>query len=69
MTGYRGRRGVFELLVVDEAIRELIVQRAKSSAIERCAMAAGMRTLRQDAYRKLSEGVTTLEEVSRVTNE
>jgi general secretion pathway protein E len=69
MTGYRGRQGIFELLHVDEAIRELIVRRAKTGEIERSGMNAGMRTLRQDAVRKLLEGETTVEEISRVTHQ
>jgi len=67
-TGYRGRTGVFELLCVDEAMRELIVSRAKSSALESLGVQNGMTTLRQDAVRKLLEGRTTLEEVQRVTH-
>ena len=69
MTGYRGRKGVFELLQVDERIRELIVHRAKASAIQKCATQAGMTTLRQDAIRKLLFGETSMEEVARVTQQ
>lgn len=68
-TGYRGRKGVFELLVTDDTIRELIVARAKTSEIERCAVRSGMKTLRQDALRKLYDGETTLEELARVTHQ
>jgi general secretion pathway protein E len=68
-TGYRGRKGIFEMLVVDEKIRELIVSKAKTSEIERAAVAGAMATLRKDAIRKLLEGQTTLEEVVRVTHE
>jgi len=67
MTGYRGRRGVFELLCVDEAIRDFIVRRAKTSETEERAIANGMTTLRQDAVRKLLAGETTLQEVARLT--
>jgi general secretion pathway protein E len=69
MTGYCGRRGIFELLSVDESIRELVVNRAKTSGIEACAITNGMTTLRQDAVRKLLVGETTVEEVSRVTQQ
>ncbi len=65
-TGYRGRKGIFELLTVDEAIRELIVDRAKSSEIKAQAVASGMTTLRQDGVAKFLSGATTLEEVTRV---
>ncbi len=67
MTGYRGRVGVFELLQIDEQIRELIVQRTKASAIRTCGANAGMVTLRQNAVEKLLAGETTVEEVARVT--
>ncbi len=66
-TGYLGRTGVFEILPVDEGIKELIVEGADSPQIKREAVNRGMRTLRQSALRKLAEGVTTFEEVVRVT--
>ena len=68
-TGYRGRRGIFEFLGVNEEVRELIVKRAKTSEIEQLGMVSGMRTLRQDAVRKLLIGETTIEEITRVTHE
>jgi general secretion pathway protein E len=68
-TGYRGRKGVFEMLVVDERIRELMVAKSKTSEIERAGIAGGMATLRQDAIRKMLEGATTVEEVVRVTHQ
>jgi len=66
-TGYRGRTGLFELLVVDDAIRELINQRADATAIRRQAVKAGMAELRADGIRKALKGITTIEEVNRVT--
>jgi type II secretory ATPase GspE/PulE/Tfp pilus assembly ATPase PilB-like protein len=66
-TGYLGRQGIFELLVVSEPIRALIVNRAKSSEIRQQAVREGMTTLRQDAVRKLLAGETTVAEMTRVT--
>jgi predicted RNA-binding Zn-ribbon protein involved in translation (DUF1610 family) len=62
-TGYRGRVGIYELLVVDARVRELIMQRAPTDSIRDAARAAGMRTLGQDAWERVREGVTSLEEV------
>ncbi len=67
-TGFLGRTAVFEVLAVDETIRPLVLARADSSQIKRDAVHAGMRTLRQGALRKLAEGVTSFEEVIRVTS-
>jgi general secretion pathway protein E len=66
-TGYRGRSGIFEVLTIDDGIKELIIKGSDSPLIKREAVRRGMRTLRQSALRKLSEGVTTVEEVLRVT--
>jgi general secretion pathway protein E len=66
-TGYIGRTGIFEMLPMDESIKNLIVQGADSPVIKREAIKNGMRTLRQSALRKLAEGTTTFEEVVRVT--
>jgi len=66
-TGYRGRSGIFEILPVDETIKALIVEDKDAPEIKREAVRNGMRTLRQSALRKLAEGVTTFEEVVRVT--
>ncbi|NIM04142.1 MAG: type II secretion system protein GspE [Armatimonadetes bacterium] len=65
-TGYRGRGGVFELMVINDHIRELILKRAASHAIRQEALEAGMITLRQDAMQKILEGSTTMEEALRV---
>src|SRR3984893_3306479 len=66
-TGYLGRTGIFEILSMDEAIKSLVIKGADSPEIKREAVKNGMRTLRQSALRKLAEGVTTFEEVVRVT--
>ncbi len=66
-TGYRGRTGIFELMVTGESIREMCVQRVNASAIRNRALKEGMITLRQDGWRKVLQGITTLDEVARVT--
>ena len=66
-TGYFGRSGIFEILPVDNAIRDLIDRREDFLKIKDMAIKRGMRTLRQSALRKLAEGVTSFEEVVRVT--
>ncbi|WP_461395753.1 GspE/PulE family protein, partial [Deferrisoma sp.] len=68
-TGYRGRTGIYELLRVNDAVRELVMQRANSVAIKEAARRAGMITLREDGARKVAAGVTSAEEVLRVTQE
>jgi general secretion pathway protein E len=68
-TGYRGRTGIYEMLIVSEAIRHLIMKKADSTSICRKAIEEGMKTLREDGARKVVAGVTTLEEVVRVTRE
>ncbi|MGH7556256.1 MAG: GspE/PulE family protein [Gemmatimonadota bacterium] len=68
-TGYRGRTGIFELLLVDEAIRQAIADHAPVDRLRALALEGGMRTLREDGLRKAREGVTTVEEVLRVTGE
>jgi general secretion pathway protein E len=66
-TGYRGRVGIFEVLPVGDDIRELIMGRATVKEIKDKAIALGMRTLRQDGIEKVKKGVTTIDEVLRVT--
>ena len=65
--GYQGRKGIYELLVVTEAIRPLIMNRSSATAIAQRAMDAGMRTLRTDGWNKVKAGETTIEEILRVT--
>ncbi|MBM4033138.1 MAG: type II secretion system protein GspE [Planctomycetes bacterium] len=66
-TGYVERVGIFELLAVDEAAREMVLQRAKASTIKAAAVRRGMLTLRADGIAKAAAGVTTMDEVARVT--
>ena len=65
--GYSGRAGLYEVMDVTEELQNLITKRATSGEIERMAIAQGMITMRQDGYLKALQGVTTLEEVNRVT--
>jgi type II secretion system protein E len=65
--GYQGRLGIYELLVVTEAIRPLILGRAAATTIAQRAIENGMRTLRVDGWNKVKAGITTIEEVLRVT--
>ncbi|MCD6165834.1 type II secretion system protein GspE [candidate division KSB1 bacterium] len=67
-TGYRGRTGIYEILKVDDKIRELVLQDASSEKIRNVAITKGMRTLKQDGLLKCLQGITTIEEVMRVTN-
>lgn len=65
--GYSGRAGLYEVMDVNENIQNLIVARATSAEIQRKAQEQGMVTMRQDGYLKALQGITTLEEVNRVT--
>ena len=65
-TGYRGRLGIYEVMVVSEAIRRLIVERKSSDEVSRVAEAEGMRTLREDGLERVLQGVTSMEEIARV---
>src|SRR6266545_1392933 len=65
--GYQGRMGIYELLVLNEAVRPLILGRAAASTIAQRAMEQGMRTLRHDGWNKVRSALTTIEEVLRVT--
>ncbi len=66
-TGYRGRLGIYELLVANEEIRQLATQGGTSDVLKQAAMRAGMETLRMDGWNKVLAGVTTVDEVLRVT--
>lgn len=68
-TGYQGRIGIFEVLVVTEKISRLILVHETAQAIENQAIADGMIAMKQDGYFKVLEGVTTIEEVLRVAQE
>jgi type IV pilus assembly protein PilB len=66
-TGYKGRKGIFELLIVSEAIRTLINERAPTVVLRQKAIELGMVTLREDGLRTIFEGDTTIEEVVKYT--
>ena len=67
--GYNGRGGIFELLLMDEAIRRLVIERASTQEIQETAQQHGMKVLRQDGLAKAALGITTLEEVLHVTQD
>ncbi len=69
MSGYKGRTGVYELMVADDDIRGLIHSQAAESRLFEVAQLGGMKTMRDDGDRLVAEGVTSLEEVLRVTRE
>jgi type IV pilus assembly protein PilB len=66
-TGYKGRKGIFELLVVTEPIRQLINERAPTVVMRQKAVEMGMVTLREDGLRSIFEGATTIEEIVKYT--
>jgi general secretion pathway protein E len=69
MTGYKGRTGVYELMVADDRVRSLIHNRAAESQLFVAAEAAGLKPMREDGERLVAEGITSPEEVVRVTRE
>jgi type IV pilus assembly protein PilB len=66
-TGYRGRKGIYELLIVNDPIRTLINERAPTVVLRQKAVELGMVTLREDGLRGIFEGDTTIEEVVKYT--
>jgi general secretion pathway protein E len=68
-TGYRGRQGIYELLMVSDPVRQLILKRSSSDIIRDAGVKLGMRTLREDGWRTVRAGTTTVAEVVRVTQE
>ncbi len=66
-TGYRGRTGIYELMLIAEDIQSLIYQRASAGTIKKLALDTGLQTLRMDGARKVLAGITTIPEVLRVT--
>jgi type II secretory ATPase GspE/PulE/Tfp pilus assembly ATPase PilB-like protein len=68
-TGYRGRTGIFELLAVTEEIKRQLLKAPDAAALRELGEAQGMMTLRRDGWRKVQAGVTTVEEVLRVTDQ
>ncbi|MDE0554345.1 MAG: GspE/PulE family protein, partial [Candidatus Poribacteria bacterium] len=67
--GYRGRIGIFEVLFMTEEIRAMALKQASTSEIRRLAIQLGMKSLREDGWRKVAAGLTTVEEVIRLTQE
>lgn len=68
-TGYKGRIGILELMVIDEKIRNLIVEKVSAEEIRKQACSSGMLTLREDGIQKIKDGITTVEEVLNATQE
>jgi len=68
-TGYKGRTAIYEMFLVDDAMRALVLERASATAISDLAIKHGMRTLREDGWLKVLKGITTIDEVVRVTQE
>ncbi|MBI5816331.1 MAG: type II secretion system ATPase GspE [Nitrospinae bacterium] len=68
-SGYKGRLGIFEVLLIDDEIRSLITQRADASMIRRAAAAKGFKSMREQAAESVMSGATSLEEVVRVTSD
>jgi len=66
-TGYRGRLGLFEIMVMDDTLRNLIMDKSSTSVLRRESVKRGMRTLRQSGLMAILEGVTTLDEVVKET--
>jgi general secretion pathway protein E/type IV pilus assembly protein PilB len=66
-SGYRGRLGIFELMLSSDLIKDLVTQRVNANTIRAEALKAGMITLRKDGWRKVLQGTTTIDEVARVT--
>ena len=68
-TGYHGRTGIFELLTLLDPIREMILEKTGANVIRQKAMQLGLRNLREDGWDKVKRGITTIEEILRVTRE
>jgi general secretion pathway protein E/type IV pilus assembly protein PilB len=66
-TGYQGRLAIYEICVVTEPLKKLIMQKRDGGELKQCAIQQGMETLRQDGWRRVGQGKTTIEEVVRVT--
>jgi type IV pilus assembly protein PilB len=66
-TGYRGRLGIFEILVVNEEIQKMIYENVGTTRLRDKARSLGMRTMREDGARKVTAGLTTIEEVVSIT--
>ena len=67
--GYKGRIGIFEVILMSEELREMTLHRASTSQLRRAAMRLGLKTLREDGWRKVAAGYTTVDEIVRLTQE
>jgi general secretion pathway protein E/type IV pilus assembly protein PilB len=67
LSGYSGRKGLFEIFLVNDEIQKMIFDKLPVSEMREHARELGMRTLREDGLRKIASGMTTIEEVMRVT--
>ncbi len=68
-TGFKGREGIYELLMIDEEVRRMVISKESSNTIKQYARSRGMRTLRDDGWKKVLQGRTSVPEVMRVTLE
>ncbi|MCK5138590.1 MAG: type II secretion system ATPase GspE [Thermodesulfovibrionia bacterium] len=68
-TGYKGRTGIFELMIMSEEMRQLVLEKASADIIRQKAISQGMQVLRECGWHKIKQGLTTIEEVLRVTQE
>ncbi len=68
-TGFHGRAAIYEFFIMVQPIKELIMQKASTDAIRKLAVELGMRTMREDGWDKVKTGITTLDEILRVTQE
>ena len=67
--GYKGRAGIFELMELNDELRRLVMTNGDAARITETARRHGMRNLREDGWQKIEQGVTTADEVTRVTQE
>jgi type II secretory ATPase GspE/PulE/Tfp pilus assembly ATPase PilB-like protein len=68
-TGYKGRTGIFELMIMGEEMRQLVLEKASADIIRQKSVSQGMQVLRECGWQKIRQGLTTIEEVLRVTQE
>jgi type II secretory ATPase GspE/PulE/Tfp pilus assembly ATPase PilB-like protein len=68
-SGYKSRVGIYEIMEIDDDIREAIVRRADAGELKKIAIKKGMKTMMEDAFQKALDGVTTIEEVLKMTHE
>ena len=68
-TGYHGRTAIYEMMLLNDELRHLIMDRAPGTTIKRAARKAGMQTLRANGAQKAQQGITTIDEILRVTQD